>query len=958
MDPYHRIPPRYKSAILGLLISIIGTPPLLADDVSLYLTGLNPPAPNVLFVLDESSSMQNGQPSRRDQLISAMRSIIRDSSMTNVNAALLGYTTTSFHSNSLSLNARTGDFKIIGDNSATFIREINGLQHIAYTPTVKALEAAVDWFRRDRTFTDTSGATMASPITGDPADNRCRPNHIVLLSDGEPRNTDDPNDQQGYGLTSYEGEDCEADTETAWHSGTCAKEIVHWAYTHDLAEDASWTGTQNITTSTIGFATNSTTENFLESLVGDNGGGGRFYSATDSAQIISAFQNILTTAQQSITYAYTAPTIPFNQDNAAVSGDRIYVPMLVPTATQFWEGNLKSYTISTDAASSDIVLSDAHNDPIIDINYEFVSSQDHWSSSPDGGDPLVNGAAAHMGEGIASRKLYTNMDEEDPHLPLSNSANLVSTTNTHITHDDLGVATDAEKNELINWITWNWTAPTPPPDEAPAPSREGSMGAPIHTHPAVVRYGNDNVIYLPTSEGVLEAIDARTGTELWAFMPKDLLPNISLIKTNTASSIPYYGLDGPLTIYKVGAKTMAIVGMRRGGKSYYMLDISDKDAPVFIAQITDSHPSTAGDAFDGLGQTWSKPFHANVFVGGTLSDVLIFGGGYDTHQDSTTMREPEGDDEGSAIFIVDASDGRLLQKLSNSTTGISGMNNAIAADVVPFDMNRNGIVERIYAADVGGRIIRIDIPESATGSLTGGVIADINAGVGANEFRRFFNTPEIGYYNKNGMQHLAILIGTGNRTKPLDTSVTDRFYMIKDPHVWTAPASYDTVTESNLYDATDNLIQDGSASQRTSENNELATKQGWFINYRSSEKSYSEAVLYNYAVMFTTFSADISNNLSVCEAEGTTGTSRFYAINMVNGTAMFPDLDGDGSLLNIQDRSKELNMRGLPPTANLVFPENGAGMLSTSVKAMVALEEVAEWPNQLIPIWWEEVIPE
>ncbi|MEJ2610519.1 MAG: PilC/PilY family type IV pilus protein [Candidatus Thiodiazotropha sp.] len=954
MNTYRRILSTHKRTILGLLIGITYAHSLLADDVAIYLTEPpDPVPPNVLFVLDESGSMSSNSPSRRDQLVSAMKDIVNDPDMGNVNAALLGYTTNTGNNGPLYLNARTGNFKIIEDNRSAFLNQINRLMTHSYTPTVKALEAAVDWFRNDRTFIDFSNNTMTSPIAGRPEDNKCKPNHIVLLSDGEPNSNTPPSRWRPnyYGLTTYQGTNCASDTTSINQNGRCAREIASWAFNTDLETGTGWEGTQRIITHTIGFETNSSTRRFLTSIA--TAGGGSFYPAANATDLVSAFQTILTDAQQSIPYTYTAPVIPFNQDNAAVSGNRIYVPMFVPTGTQLWEGNLKSYTISTDTTTSNIVLSDANGDSIIDTNYEFVSSQDHWSTSLDGGDPLVNGAAAHMGESNVSRRLYSNLDGETPHLPLSNSANLVSTTT--LAPEDLGVATDDERTELVNWITWNWTAPTPPSGEDPAPSREGSMGAPIHTHPAVVRYGSDKVIYLPTSEGVLEAIDASTGRELWAFMPKDLLPNISLIKTNTESSVPYYGLDGPLTIYKVGTKTMAIVGMRRGGKSYYMLDISNKDAPVFITQITDPNPSTANDAFDGLGQTWSKAIHATMFVGSEISDVLIFGGGYDTDQDSATTRA--NDDEGNAIFVVKASDGTLLQKLSNSITGVTGMNNAIAADVIPFDMDRNGIVDRIYAADVGGRIIRLDIPENAAGSISGGVVADIN-GTGATAFRRFFNTPEIGYYNRNGVQYLAIMIGSGNRPNPLDVSVTDRFYMFKDPQVWAAPTSYQAVTESVLYDATDNLLQDGNTAEQATANSELTAAKGWFLDYGTSEKSFSEAVLYNYAVLFTTFSANRNGILADCEARGATGVSRFYAVNMVNGTAMFSDLGGNAATLTGGDRSTVLSMIGIPPTPSLVFPEGDTGMLGKSVKAMVGLEEVTEWPNQLIPIWWEEVISE
>jgi type IV pilus assembly protein PilY1 len=945
-----------------LLLGVSTSQSLFADDVEIYLyEPPDPVPPNVLFVLDESGSMRTqdapsngGYISRRDALVDAMTDIFGQSSMSNVMAAFMGYTTRWGNNSALLFRAHSGDFKLVDGNETSFQNQIDALQALNYTPTVKALEQAVAWFRRDQTFVDFNSNSMTSPIAGDPEDNWCKPNHIVLLSDGQP-NSNSPTQGQAYGLTSYEGTNCARNSLSVYQNGRCAKEIANWAYTTDLETGTGWNDQQNIVTHTIGFSTNNSTENFLRSIA--TNGGGNFYPASSAADLVTAFETILTEAQQSIPYTYTAPVIPFNQDNAAISGSSIYVPMLVPSASRFWKGNLKSYTVSTQTQDGElvVVLEDANGQPIVDNSYEFTSSQDHWSSGNDGGNPLNNGAAAHMGESNAIRRLYTNIDSG---VALSGSVNRVSTTNANLTNGMFNVATDDDRVDLINWVTWNWTAPPPVGDEDPEPTHEGVMGAPIHTKPAVVDYGADEVIYLPTSEGVLEAIDAETGVELWAFMPTDLLPGISTIKTNNDSTIPYYGLDGPLTVYESGSRKMAIFGMRRGGKSYYLLDITNRLNPEFVAQITDPDPTTAGDDFDGLGQTWSKALPAKMMVGGTQTDVLVFGGGYDTDQDNATARVD--DDEGNVIFIINAQDGSLIQRISNATTGVTDMNNAIAADVLPFDMNRNGVMDRLYAADVGGRIIRIDIPEQVTGSLTGGAIADINMlnnTVSTSDFRRFFNTPEIGYYNRNGVQHLAVLIGTGNRPSPLDDTVTDRFYMIKDPNVWFPPISgtYITVNESNLYDASDNLIQDGNSSEQVTAQGSLASSSGWYIDFRTSEKSFSEAVLYNYAVLFTTFSAQRDGDLATCEARGATGVSRFYALNMIDGSAMFSELGGNENTLSSQDRSKVLNMIGMPPTPTLMFPEGENNTLGSVVKALVGLEEVAEWPMQLIPIWWEEV---
>ncbi|MBT3026632.1 MAG: hypothetical protein B6D72_19090 [gamma proteobacterium symbiont of Ctena orbiculata] len=929
-----------------LAISLMSTL-ATADDIEIYLQEPpDPVPPNVLFVLDESGSMSSGRPSRRDRLEEAMRTLINDPDMGNVNAALLGYTTRWGNNGTLYLRAHSGNFSIIEDNRTMFLNAADNLQTISYTPTVKAMEAAVNWFRRDRTFVDYNGFITTSPIDGVPQDNWCRPNHMVVLTDGRP-NSNSPTSGQAYGLTEYPtGTTCASDSTSNWQNGRCAREIAGWAYTTDMETGDGWDEVQNIVTHTIGFDTNDPAiENFMRSIA--TAGGGSYYPATSVSDLVTAFTSIVTEAQQSIPYAYTAPVVPFNQDNAAVSGNRIFVPTLVPAAEVFWTGNLKSYTISTSTSggATAVVITDADGDPIVNDRYEFVSSRDHWNSTgEDGGNPLVGGAAEQMTAG-GSRNLYTNTN---PSAALSHATNRVHRDNDLVTYALLGVADgdDATREALLNWISWD---PTLTGDA----SHEGEMGAPIHTQPAVMEYNSGDVIFLPTTEGVLEAIDEETGQELWAFMPSDLLGGIQTIFNNNPSSIPYYGLDGPLTVYETQGRKMAIVGMRRGGRNYYMLDITDRENPSFVATVN------AASGLSRLGQTWSKPLFVTMEIGGgSARDVLVFGGGYDPDQDSVTTNRVN-DDEGNAIYIIDARDGSLVTTISSDGSAdltISDMRNSIAGNLLPVDINANNVIDRLYATDVGGRVIRVDIPdgEFADTSMAGGIIADVYT---PGELRKFFNTPEVGYYNIGSTQYLAILVGSGNRSNPLDVSVTDRFYMIKDPGVWTKPITYVTVAHDELYDATANLVQDGTADQQGAARNSLALLKGWFIDLGYSEKSYSKAVLYDYLVLFTTFSAERSAELAACEARGASGVGRAYAVNMRDASAVIDGFGGSQGTLDRGDRTKVLSMLGIPPSPTLVFPEGDqAATLGNVVKALVGLEEVAEWPERLRPISWEEVI--
>ncbi|MCU7814452.1 MAG: PQQ-binding-like beta-propeller repeat protein [Candidatus Thiodiazotropha sp. (ex Rostrolucina anterorostrata)] len=917
---------RHFLPALALALPFIFTSPIaLSDDIEVYLQEPPVPAPpNMLFVLDESGSMASTVPgtseSRRDQLVRAMKSLVNDPEMGNVNTALLGYTTTGWNVTSR-LIARSGDFKLIEGNQTTFSNQLDLLTNDFMTPTVAAMEAAINWFRRDVVFTDNGGTTRTSPLEGDPDTLKCAPNYIVLLSDGNP-NTNS--------MTTYNGTICA--NNAIGTGGTCANEIAAWGFNTDLETGTEWDDTQNIITHTLGLDTSAGTSTFLRGVA--SAGGGSYYGVNNATDMTAAFSEITRNAQSSVNYAFNAPTIPFNPDNAAVSSDEIFIPMFKPANEIFWRGNLKKYTISvTDEA---VVLKALNDEDVLDPDTSaFLSTRDLFCDGDpcvrDEGDPLVGGAARDM---QGTRNLYTNLNSG---LALNDTANRVHRNTAAITQAMLGVATDEDRTDLLNWITRdsNWT---PIDEEA---SHVGVMGAPIHTQPTVVEYTSDeSVVYIPTSEGVLEAIDASTGNELWAFMPSDLLANIRTIKNNEPSVIPYYGLDGPLTIYKTGTQTMAIFGMRRGGSKYHLLNITDRLAPEYVTEI-----SSADSDFSKLGQTWSKPLFVKMMIDSVSKEVLVFGGGYDPDQDDSTLP----DSEGNAIYIVDAEDGSFEKSISNANAdlNIPGMTYAIPSDLATIDIDGNGEVDRIYAADVGGRIVRVDIE-----NLAGGIVADINDG--SPHHRKFFNTPQIGYYSKGGVQFLSILIGTGDVANPLDDSFFDRFYMIKDTAIWHTPDPFVTATATNFLNA----------SPAALDRNEVlnVANKGWYVDFTTAEKSFSRAILYDYDIFFTTYSAETVLPENICEATGTVGAARIYGLDLIDAGAVIKWDPADETPLTVDDRIDQLGLQGIPPSPMLLFPggedDDGNTVIGKKIFLFSDLKKKREWGDRFRPIYWEEVIDE
>jgi len=79
------------------------------------------------------------------------------------------------------------------------------------------------------------------------------------------------------------------------------------------------------------------------------------------------------------------------------------------------------------------------------------------------------------------------------------------------------------------------------------------VGESLHSSPAVVSMGSNeddpkSVIFSATNQGMLHAIDAEDGEELWSYIPDpDLFKNLGGYFNRLAGKDHIYGLDGGIT---------------------------------------------------------------------------------------------------------------------------------------------------------------------------------------------------------------------------------------------------------------------------------------------------------------------------------------------------------------------------------------------------------------------------
>lgn len=760
-----------------------------------------------------------------------------------------------------------------------------------------------------------------------PIELQCQKNFVVFLTDGEPT-SDSPNSTR---LTSVGVSSC---------SGNCLDEVAGALASNDQSD--SLAEVQRVSTYTIGFATDQTLLSATAAASKNGSGAGKYYTADDTEELTNAFTNILTDIL-GVSSTFSSPAVSVNAFNRTSHRSDLYFTLFKPSTGPRWDGNFKRYKLTFESDGSPVVKDAEDKLAVSDTTGYFRDDAvSYWTQSADAPD----GAAAEVG-GMASRLAnprtvytYTGADAPDE---TALSAYMLHEDNTTITTAMLGVESEAEpavyRTKLLKWAR-GLDVDDNDGDGDETDARR-VMGDPLHGQPALVQYGGsdtdpDLTAFVVTNDGYLHAVNTQlaSGTEIFSFVPKELLDRLAVFYEDDNNVTKAYGIDGSVVpwvvdvnengvietggVVEAGDKVVIFFGMRRGGNNYYAMDVTNRAAPVLKWVIKGGAGGTTG--FTELAQSWSKPTLRKIRLAGVDKHVLIFGGGYDTAQDGVSVKTA--DVTGRAIYIVEADTGTLLWSASKAT--LTDMDYSIPSDIAAVDTKGDGYVNMLYVGDMGGQIWRFDIPRSETAGqtladvITGGRIANFSTNASAADARRFFYPPDLALLkNNSGASYLALIAVSGNRSNPLNLVVQNRMYMIR-PGL-SIPGTYTTLSETDLYDTTLNTIGNfnSTAEAVTTATTALAGKSGWLIKLEATgEKGLSKPLIFAGNAFVTTYIPTVDDadpNTTTCMP--TEGWGRLYIISMADGTPVFnfdtTTVDSDEEFSKA-DRIRTLNKAGIP----------------------------------------------
>lgn len=752
-------------------------------------------------------------------------------------------------------------------DAATEMLGLAGEPSAGPAPLAETLTEAVRWLAGgSRNFgldARTDSGSLVSPDANayrSPFDHACRPISMAYLTAGQ-ASADELAVSAALSLPRFTAESggCESD---------CLATLGAWLATTDLRDDMP--AVQSVAMSWI-----TTQDDAIAS-------GSRSYADP------LAYVDLVAAAHQRDAAIAAGPQLspaalaPFDVETGSQS---VIFGLTAPQPRERWRGNLLRYALKSPAGPFEPPLV-VDRDGGIAIGTDGLpraGTRSLWSDAPDSN--LLSGGAASRLPLPDVRNTYSDVASER----IADPGNRLEPGNARVSRDLLGLGPLAAESvdEML--------------DEFRSLRGLGDPGvhaAAIAEYPAT----GLRVAYAASHDGMLHAIDADSGVELWAWMPKELLRRIPLLVRDAPTTARTHGLDGALVLHRHDPDGDGLIepadrehlwllfGLGRGGSRYYALDVSQPRDPRLLWSMDLPDPGVLALA---------EPVVARLSIAGSGQSpdawVVFLAGGYDRRFEA---RAAGGEGSGGKLLIADAETGRLLWSAGDDdaelpVTGVA----SVAAAPRLLDLDGDGEVDRAYVLDVVGNLWRIDLQGGLSAETIGTAyrLAHL-AAVG----RHFHYTPDASLVRSGADSLLAIAFGSGSRMRPRDQSADDALHVVHD--ALAGPPARDLGLE-DLHDVTDS----GSGIPPDAP--------GWTLHlsdHGPGEKVAGPTTTFDHILRFQTYEPLPPDPAEPCGPPRS--VARRYAADI--RTAMPPATAVESE----EDEPEEIAASGLPPGLRFGFP--------------------------------------
>lgn len=410
------------------------------------------------------------------------------------------------------------------------------------------------------------------------------------------------------------------------------------------------------------------------------------------------------------------------------------------------------------------------------------------------------------------------------------------------------------------------------------------LGTPARVGPPAVAAvaGRQAMVYVGSNDGMLHAINADTGVEVFAYIPEDVLPSLPNLASKTYTHQFY--VDGtPSTgdYWNGSAWKTALVGTTgAGGRSVFALDVSDPNNFAASNVLWEVNAATDSD----IGYTIGRAQIGRMPNGDW---VAVFGNGYDSTSGIPTL------------FIVKLTDGTVTKVATTAVAPNMGAGNVKDGLSTPrLIFGPDASIKTAYAGDLSGKLWKFNFTTSGVSvAYSTQPLFTTEAG------QPITVQPEVIEHPIGGT---VVLFGTGKVFDTTDqaNTVTQSLYGIWDNH------DTPSVTESRITtgiaalqnhpisaNASGTIFYTVTPASTTTPVN-WATKRGWYINLDIAASlgervSIFPQTLYDQILFTTIIPSSITDP---CVFDGRSTTLQLDAVTGTNLSYRAFDTDGTGGI--------------------------------------------------------------
>ena len=485
--------------------------------------------------------------------------------------------------------------KAIGTANSTLLTTLASLGAMNGTPLTNRYIEILRYFHGETSNDSNFHGTYTSPISGTTA--ACDSYFIVMLTDGLPT-TETSNSVFGSYIKDYAHDGLEApDTSNSGCStdAQCSKWLPNAAYfAFNTDFSSTYTGNQSITTYTVGLGV---TYSLLDQVAN--------YGNTGHSYLVNSVDDITNTLTNIVSLIITSPIAGAGAALAETFGQDgiVYRPRF---RADTWTGNIDVFKYNT-----------ATNNLDFQFDMGTILENRDLNASP---RTIIAGYDPNN-TGQTSQTLPFTTGNAATWQPLLFSRFSSGAEPTSELEDPISDMSTASAQTVIQFIQGNAI------DGLRIRDRNGNglvdrLGDIVYSRPVEVgpKNGNydsmdgyvtytrnnssqSNILLVGANDGMLHAFDSTSGVELWAYIPSSQVPYLERLTRQTYNSEYRRAyVDGPIDVedvYEGGSwKTYAMFGLRKGGSTYTVLDITNRGSPKLVWEVSD-----AADA----GQSWTKP---------------------------------------------------------------------------------------------------------------------------------------------------------------------------------------------------------------------------------------------------------------------------------------------------------------------------------------------------------------